>query len=372
VLNEVSVRGEGAVIKDDQCAAYIHVDDGVFVSARRRGPDDLPWSDVWMMRFANRAEENGLLVPDRKLSGSVQKVLGYEPELKPARYRMAGDRRALLYEALRYFARCSWIWTRDLQGVLGVWVWGALLNRPLLSIPHAVFHFVDILEPGWRCVWPSVRAELNTMADCLVGLVADVGAPMLPIVGATDAEGANQDDYGGFGVVAAVASQEELEACVRSGVAPGFAVAKLDGLVPSIRRPLRPLRRTTPYSKLPRSLLQADPERWISIALGRWKWHDHITLGEGRACLHFFELLSRIFQAHRHRVFSLEDNLSWLYAFTKGRSTSPGLNYLLRRRCSISLATGFVISLPWTDTAHMPADGDSRRKPQLPSTHGSY
>ena len=86
-----------------------------------------------------------------------------------------------------------------------------------------------------------------------------------------------------------------------------------------------------PFSRVPAELLE-DIEGWDFVAAGRWRWKDHITLGEGRATL---QLLKRLFAspaAHGHVTISLEDNQPWGAAAAKGRSPSAPLNFYAGRR----------------------------------------
>ena len=64
------------------------------------------------------------------------------------------------------------------------------------------------------------------MARGIMGLYADLGAPLLPLVFATDAEGGQDHDAGGYGVVATRASPEQLEKLWCAGTKPGHAMAK--------------------------------------------------------------------------------------------------------------------------------------------------
>ena len=64
------------------------------------------------------------------------------------------------------------------------------------------------------------------MKRAVMGLYADLGAPLLPLLFASDAEGSQDFDAGGFGVVVAEADQKLLEDFWRSGTRPGTAVAK--------------------------------------------------------------------------------------------------------------------------------------------------
>ena len=118
--------------------------------------------------------------------------------------------------------------------------------------------------------------------------------------------------------------------------------------------------RSRPSSQVPQAL---DDVNWKPICSGRWRQADHITLGEARAALVLLRLLSALPAAQGCRFLSLEDNMAVAGAWRKGRSSSFGLNRLLKRRAAMTLATGIVRMLPWIDTLRMPADWLSRLCP---------
>ena len=115
-------------------------------------------------------------------------------------------------------------------------------------------------------------------------------------------------------------------------------------------------------SAIPAEALSSSIE-WTELAAGRWKFGDHITLGEARAALVPLEKLAWASCAHRTKVMNMEDNMVAAWAFAKGRSTSGGLNYLLRKRAALSAVTDIRQHLPWVDTERQPADKLSRLRP---------
>jgi hypothetical protein len=64
--------------------------------------------------------------------------------------------------------------------------------------------------------------------------------------------------------------------------------------------------------------------------------------------------------ARRHVVISLQDNQPCAGSMSKGRSPSPALNYLLRRKAALCLTAAFKTFLPWVESIKMPADYLSR------------
>ena len=118
--------------------------------------------------------------------------------------------------------------------------------------------------------------------------------------------GANLDDCGGFGIVARRVSREMVERIFCEGAALGRSVVKLDGSSAGWKYPQRRSAATIPFTLLPGTLFEES--EWLPISAGRWRFADHITLGEGRAALMVLELLASEVLAHNHLVFSFEDN----------------------------------------------------------------
>ena len=178
-----------------------------------------------------------------------------------------------------------------LHSAVSLWVWGALLCRDTLSVAHNVFTFIDRFEHGFHRWWHKARAEVRGMAYILIGLRADLGAPLLPLVFATDAEGQNSADHGGYGVTATVVTERLAYQLARAGTRPVRTIANLDGDSSVLRHPERVLRRTTPFSSIPSELRLRAQDLWTVLSHGRWKWGDHNTLGEARASLKLLNML---------------------------------------------------------------------------------
>ena len=113
-----------------------------------------------------------------------------------------------------------------------------------------------------------------------------------------------------------------------------------------------------PFTTLPPEVFEKDA--WTPISWGRWRWEDHVTLGESRVIVRLAQLLLSTPGCHRSKSLCLEDNQPTAGAMNKGRSTAPALNFLCRRRAGSCLAGGISILLPWVESAKMPADELSR------------
>ena len=155
-------------------------------------------------------------------------------------------------------------------------------------------------------------------------------------------------------------SPERVEEIAVLGTRAGITIAKLDGSISHLMNAEKELRGRVPISRLPKWVLDMDQELWHPIAWGRWRMTDHITLGEARAVVSLLQRLAANPGAHRHRIVSLQDNMSVAGAVARGRSPSLKLNYLLRRISAIILTGNFRLLLSWVDTAHQFADWLSR------------
>ena len=219
---------------------------------------------------------------------------------------------------------------------------------------------MDCYEGRRTTWWKSARAEVRTMATVVMVMAADVGAPLAPVLFASDAQGAGEGDDGGFGVVATDVDSATALECLRVGRRPGYSVTELSVEFTGLRSPDRAIQRNIPFTRLPRSIFNEELHTWHVLQAGRWSYADHITLGEGRAVNKLLGMLAAHPGAHRMKVISLQDNMAAASAFANGRSAAPGLKHILRRRAAWSIAARLQFILPWTGTLLMPADEASR------------
>ena len=361
-LNEEAVRGVGVCLTPSQSALYMHVDDGVVMTSGADGASEAGDRCNTIMEFAADAlEDSGFVVNDRTRWQDLNKIIGYEVENSPARLRAPINKAVMLRSALRFLASGISINTKALRAVLGIWIWCALLNRNMLSIPHAVFKLIDKHPDTVVRLWDSARRELVAMAAAVAFQYADVGAPFAPVVFATDAQGADDSsatDFGGYGIVVRDADASLLRDCFTKGVRPGRTVAKLEKAFVGSRFPERAIERNVPFTQLPPRLFEA--EEWHPIEGGRWKWAEHITLGESRAVVRMLSLIAGDVAWHRKKLFSLQDNMPCSCSFTKGRSPAFALNTLIRKKAALCMGTEIALLLPWVQTTLQVADGLSR------------
>ena len=148
------------------------------------------------------------------------------------------------------------------------------------------------------------------------------------------------------------------------GTRPDRNVAKLDGSLGTKHASY--LTPTVPFSRLPDSLFH-HRTHWTVLGSGRWRFGDHITLGEGRAVFKLFATLAAHSGSHRSKVLSLQDNMPTANAWARGRSSSIAVNYILRRKTAHCIGSEITAVLPWVETSKQPTDDASRGKDALRS-----
>ena len=354
LLNEATARCQSVLVDEKQAATYVHVDDTVFVSDAN---DRMLHSDKLMKEAVVGLEAIGFQVSQQVCSGELEKVVGYEVVNKPAQFRYPLKKAAQLQIALRGLAGQKMVAVNTLRSLVGMWIFGSLLERELLSIPHAVFHFMDEFEDMVVPWWESARQEVKAMANLMSQMFCHVGSPISQWLFATDAMGQNEIDYGGFGIAMTEVTDSEVKALLQQGEISGKSIARLNGFQ-GTKFPNRAMVPTVPFSLLPTEFFEKD--RWIPVSRGRWRFGDHITIGESRTVLKLMQRLASWPGLHGKAYFSLQDNYPTACAMAKGRSPAFGLNRVLRQKAGVCIAAHLRLFLPWTESAKQPADELSR------------
>ena len=354
-MNEHGPRSSMVSLTPQQFAFYLHVDDGVVFGDGGRNHDV-----NWLVNEAsNQLESIGFDVKDRQFDPELEKIVGYSVRRNPARLELPLKRAGLLREALRWMVAQMKVDTSLLRSLIGIWIWGALLRRDLLSVPHAVFRFMNFHDGNLATWWQSARREVSAMAELIPSMYMHLGAPVAPVLFATDARGGDgYGDAGGFGGVAVDVGSDVVRSYLERCMRPGFTVTKLDGSFSGRLRPEEPWRRTVPFSRITNEIVSL--EDWKPVFHGRWAYQDHITLGEARSVVKLTRTIGSVRSCHGHKVASLQDNMATSGAFSKGRSCAPSLNYLARQKGATAVAADLVVLLPWVQTSIQPADEISR------------
>ena len=181
-------------------------------------------------------------------------MLGFELVQKKASFQLSGQRLALLADALLWLANHHEVDTVLLRTTVGIWIWAVSLCREQLCVASSVFKLIQDYWPRRAPLWPSVKREIIVMASLTPALVFRLHRDTPEIIFATDAEGSNSDDYGGFGVVGKFVDQDTVRASVLAGDRPGMTVAKMDGSVNHMFRADKEVSARIPITRIPRNL----------------------------------------------------------------------------------------------------------------------
>ena len=354
MINEHGKSGKRAIVNSNSNAFYLHVDDGIVLSA---SADE---ADHCMNLTGDSLEDVGFSVKDRNKSSELSKTLGYTVLHDPPGFEYPREKAELLRIAMRRAVSQPRVQVEALRSLLGIWLFGALLRRELLSVASSIFKFVEVKQEGVHAWWPSARREFLHMSNLVCFMRVNIALPDAPVMFATDAQGHNDastSDFGGFGIVGSdITKQESLELWA-APFTPGLSVCRLDGTLSSRWHERGTLTPTIPFSRLPGFVFDRD---WSVCAAGRWRMADHITAGEARGHFKCIQCLAAVGSCHSQRYVFLQDNFPVASSMTKGRATSPVLNYYCRRRAAACLSAEIYSALPWCQSALMPADEASR------------
>ncbi len=352
LINEAATEGSRPIVDGANKAAYIHVDDGVFVADAPEGANKA------MHSTADELEAQGFTLVDSQECHSLQKIVGYQIIRSPAGLRYPRYKSAKLEKALNWLASNPVVDVDTLRALVGIWVFGALIRRELLSVLGHVFTFIEKHGCGLHRWWASARREVHAMAALVVYMRIDLTAPAAGTLFATDARGADEHgDAGGYGIVARDFPMTTVMNCWRSSMQPGRSIASLDGRISNKLGKPTALVPTVPFTRLPAELFS---QPWTILDQGVWRMRDHITAGEARAHFRCVQGLAADHRTHGFRLLFLEDNEPVASCLAKGRATSSTLNFYCRRRAAHSLAARFLSLCPWAQSKLMPADAASR------------
>ena len=242
---------------------------------------------------------------------------------------------ASLVRDTRALLRASRTTTREVEALLGRWVWILLLNRPLLSIPQAVCGFTADRRtpPTWlRALHPAVRREFRLLVTFLPFVRAHLSLPPFHRLVATDAST--------WGQGVSIAAQP-----LRSG--------------PHLPHPFPP----PPLCVELPNLLHLRLADWTHIVSSRWAIPpEHTNVLEMRALLTAVRWVTSSPLSNGTVLTVHCDSQAVVGAVTTGRSRSRQLNRLPRRLTSLLLAANPRLRVVWTPTALNPADEPSRKQ----------
>ena len=240
---------------------------------------------------------------------------------------------------------------RQLQVLLGKWLWVLLPTRLLLSVLSASFRFVGCAGEASFSLWPSVTHELRVLLATLPLLTTDLRLSVCPVGTATDAS------LHGFGVV--VTTLPSTRSVCENLASPLLGeYRQCEGVVPAM-------------ATLDNTVQLQDQSnvisgcRWRLGFKGRWHTVEHINVLE----LRVLELLAKWCMSRpgfiEKKVIFFSDSQVVVAGLRKGRSSAYRLLSIYRRLAAYLLGTGTRLIPFWVRSAANPADAPSRGLPMV-------
>jgi hypothetical protein len=350
-----------------RCLHGIYIDDFFLFSLCQRAADAALERVLAAYRRAGFVVKPSKLV--RPLCGVVT-VLGFDIDGVTASICVSGAAaRRLIHDTQRAMLADT-VSGRQMERLLGHWLWLLLLRRPSLAVLQHCYRYAELAGTRPFTLWLSVRRELRTLLDLLPLLRARLNAPLFERVLASDAS-----EYAA-GVVAAPRSAELTAAvwplCCSRLHGPWQAELLAEATRGSQRSPDRPpiaLRPTVRALAPTFAAAYAAVERtaWSVLISRPWRHAEHINALELRAVLLALHWALSHPTAIGSRVLLLLDSLVAHGALWKGRCSSPALLLVVRKVSALLLAGGVSLGPGWLPSACNPADGPSRRGQSAPA-----
>lgn len=105
-----------------------------------------------------------------------------------------------------------------------------------------------------------------------------------------------------------------------------------------------------------------DPRtEWVELMAGLFEYKQHINLSEPDSVIIPLRSRTRHLIYHDKKLLLLSESQVAVGATSKGRSSSSGLGYKLRRPNAVTLPARIDLGLRWIPTSQQPAGESSRR-----------
>ena len=201
---------------------------------------------------------------------------------------------------------------KQMEQLVGRYVWAAMARRPLLACFQAVYRFMRCAGNKTYRLWPSVRAELRAIVNLAPMFLCRLPQVQFSKVVATDASSS------------------------------GMAVVSLGA------------------AKVP-ALNAIMARRWSTIVSHRWRFPvSHINVGELSAVSTGVRWVLTSPSSVNSRLLMVCDSQVVCAVLSKGRTSSFGLLRPLRALWAWVLAANLHLRLQWVPSHLMPADEPSR------------
>lgn len=328
--------------------------------------------DAGLRRIGDQLRGRGLTVHEEECATSKIDFVGLSFDGERGTISIKAKRIVKLQRAIHELVSRNFASGEVLQLLLGHITWALMARREGLSILKSCYAFVNENKSTPKRLWPSVRWELQTIADLLPLFRAHVNVGWSNDVSASDSSPygygiccrkLDTTDVGNIG-----ADSErwryrfEDAADARRHAAKNVGRDELDKDVKKLIREQQ-VRSSSHefvagFNEVPINVL--DPDEWTVVWSRPWKYQDNILHTEALALCWSVEHALRANRNFGKRILLLSDNLPLTLGVCKGRAKSSFLTKPLRKICALSLATGSKFHVRWIPSEWNVADRPSR------------
>ena len=224
LLNEDAANKVSHVLSRGLLAANLQVDDAVVLAENDSAFSSGELTEI----FANAFDEEGFVVPahERKQPAPDQKAVGCILQQSPAKLGPPAKKRFPFARAFQQVANEKYIDVEILKALIGVYLFGALLRRPFMSILHSTFRFMEVYENRVIKIWPSLKQELVCLGRSIPSMEYHAGKPFGEIMMATDARGGDGIDNGAYGIAMSHITKQEVSIMLEAGEECALGLAR--------------------------------------------------------------------------------------------------------------------------------------------------
>jgi hypothetical protein len=363
LARRISDFAPSPVLDDGDPAWLAYVDNSVIVGTNVDKVNDL------RRRCDKVLMEAGLIVHEVTQGSTTFEGLGVHCDGRKGVVGPTSKRLWRCYQCLTDILERPWLTSQQLRVVIGhlTFVW--CFSRSFLSIPQAVFVFIerDFRKP--RHLWASVLRELRWARDTLFLTRQFIKLPWDPVVTAVDA------CETGFGVVGKVWQLDDVRFhgnyCERwrfkhagrnnprlMALEKFAEVPTLDSVVDGVD--LNHIKHGVTPPDFASSTI-GDASDWVTLCALPYHFVEPMHVLEARSVVWSLRNLFKVSVHHHKRRLLLSDNFSAVFAFARGRACDPRLLRQVRRAGALIGAVGSRVTFRWIVSEANPADGPSRR-----------
>ena len=323
-------------------------------------------------------EGQGLLLHAGEIESEEINTLGCRLD---GRRHCTGLKRARFHkvrQALKGILKRGTCTGRLLEVLVGHLTYSFLIARPLLSILHHTYRYIQRHYYQKARLWDSVREELEAAVGGLIFCEADWCRPWNRVVGASDAS------LSGYGVctsewtladVQAAGRVPERERFRRRGPHSARESALEEALISSEKDfdPSLPFDLSAgwdsnaAFPEIKAALLAKD--KWEVKLMGRWSYSEGIFELESLALLKSLVRFSRTRFGRDVRQLLLVDNMSVALAFSRFRSRNFRVLKIIRKFGAWCLGRNVSATVRWIPSELNSADGPSRNGAEEKDSH---